>query len=846
MAVPARFDNIPPDLRALPQWVCWRLETHDGKTTKIPYDSKAPTFKAKSNDPETWGSLIRASKVAQTNNMTGIGFMFSVTDPYCGIDLDHTRDKDTGQIDPWAAEAVAKFASYTEISPSGTGLHIIIRAAIPGGKGRKTKAGDPCGIEIYSQLRYFCFTGDHLEGTPATVEDRQEQLDTFMAEYFPVVSPAPTAATASGNGATSPNTVLDRARKYIEKMDPSVAGQRGHDRCFAAVMVLVEGFALSPAQAQPIFAAFNQRCIPPWSEREIAHKLAQADKNADPSKRGHLLRTNNIPHSDVCAVSDGAAETIRAKLWKIIQNPKMSTNERNREISLAVVAWLNNRGRFYFHAERRDFATAMFFDSTNKTLLPIQSDLFLAGLADALAMNRAERPFAFVVSAIETEALSDRATGTIPDAYWANRGGSIYLSNGPGHVVRVRAGNVELVDNGVDGVLFPYGATLPPWRLVPPLDPFESCALFRDMAASAPHGRILLLLWACALPSDQRTKPPLVLSGPIGSGKTRVLVGVFELFGIPPRVGSVTKAGESDFWAALDGGGIAGFDNADTRVDWLPDALAAASTGGTLEKRRLYTDADRVSLKSRAWCAVTSSSPTFAADAGLADRLLVVRLNRRNGETAEGQLSDEIGQHRDAGLSWIVNNLAKALADSVSITKGLNARHPDFANLAVRIGRAIGREEEAVFALRAAEADKGIFNLENDQVGAGIMDLLKGGPVEGTAAQLNELLTQMDPGFAKMTPKKLSKRLSKLWPHLQNAFSATSQRMHGGILYFTFTPRNEFFGGFGGFETAFQENSLHEIENNYFTENGTSKPPITPQLNNNELGIEKSHDDLPF
>jgi hypothetical protein len=82
-------------------------------------------------------------------------------------------------------------------------------------------------------------------------------------------------------------------------------------------------------------------------------------------------------------------------------------------------------------------------------------------------------------------------------------------------MVRISAAGVDMVDNGTDEVLFPYGSTLAPWSLTDPADPFETCSLFRRyVSCTAPHGRLLFKLWACSLlPSDQRTKPPLTASG---------------------------------------------------------------------------------------------------------------------------------------------------------------------------------------------------------------------------------------------------------------------------------------------------------------------------------------------
>ena len=522
-----------------------------------------------------------------------------------------------------------------------------------------------------------------------------------------------------------------------------------------------------------------------------------------------------------------AATDIRARLWDIRQE-KLGATETHRKSAAAVIEWLSGRGRFYFHAERRDFAGVMFFDAERKLLLPVQGDAFLAWMANALSMNRAERCFAFVASAVETEGLSERATGIEPATYWSATPSACYLSNGPGQMARVSAEGVALVDNGTDDVLFPYGATLAPWALTTPADPFESCALFRDMSAAAPHGRDLFKLWACALPTDQRTKPPCCVSGEIGSGKTRAIRGVFELYGMPERVSAVHKNGEADFWVAMEAGGLTCFDNADTRVDWLADALAAAATGGTLERRKLYKDMDRVCLRARSWVCVTSASPTFAADAGLADRLLVVRLNRRTGETAETALSDEIKRNRDAGLSWICQTLSRALADVEPVPEDLNARHPDFARLAVRIGRAMGRGKQAVAALRAAEADKGLFNVENDWIGAALLELLRAGPFSGTAAELLEALKETDPSLdGKLSAKRLGKRLSKLWPHLESVFHAEQERdTHTKRLHYTFRPPSV--AGFAGFETAFSEKSYTRKNRGGFSESA-SETPQTPQ-----------------
>src|SRR3712207_3717946 len=157
------------NIRDLRQWVCWRSEERDGKTTKIPY-SPLTGRKASSTNPETWGGYLEAVSACRKRGHDGIGFVFTKDDPFCGVDLDRCLDPDTGELEPWAREIIEELDSYAEVSPSGNGVHVLVRAALPDGRNRKRQ------IEIYDHGRYFTVSGDHLEGTPRTIEERQERL----------------------------------------------------------------------------------------------------------------------------------------------------------------------------------------------------------------------------------------------------------------------------------------------------------------------------------------------------------------------------------------------------------------------------------------------------------------------------------------------------------------------------------------------------------------------------------------------------------------------------------------------------------------------------------------------
>lgn len=480
---------------------------------------------------------------------------------------------------------------------------------------------------------------------------------------------------------------------------------------------------------------------------------------------------------------------IRGEIIATLTNGNLDGWQKRQQICAAVVSALAQVGKFYFQTARRDFDSTLFFNARTKRLERIASDAFGAWLSDWLKVNRAEALFKSIFAAVQTAALTGKLTSGIePESFWASRTGSIYLSNGDGQLAKITADGVTLADNGTDNVLFAAGRTLAPWRKTEPQDPF-SVALFANANYLARHGKDLLRLWVYSLPTNPRSKPPLCISGDVGSGKTRTAKGIAEFYGLPFVAAKVEENGEDDFWPGLDAGGLFTLDNADTRCHWLPDALAAAATDGSSQRRKKYTDSEQVVLRARAWLCVTSANPTFASDAGLADRLLNERLGRREGTTSDSALSDEILAARDAGLSHVAETLSKALADTTPTPGNLNARHPDFAAFAVKIGRALGREAEAIAALRAAEADKSSFCLENDNIGAALIAYLSGAKsFNGTAATLATQLIEVDRELeGHLSAKRLGKRLSALWPHLQARLAtAHKEQDRKGYTVFTF------------------------------------------------------------
>jgi primase-polymerase (primpol)-like protein len=155
----------------------------------MPYNPLS-NARARTNDPATWNTLEAASSAAARQGHDGVGFMLSPDDPFVGIDLDHCYDPTTGTLAPWAEAIVRDLDSYTEVTPSGTGLRIFVRGQLPPREqGRKRGP-----IEMYDDRRFLTVTGQHLRGTPTSIEDRTATIGDLHARVFQSPpAPPPTA-----------------------------------------------------------------------------------------------------------------------------------------------------------------------------------------------------------------------------------------------------------------------------------------------------------------------------------------------------------------------------------------------------------------------------------------------------------------------------------------------------------------------------------------------------------------------------------------------------------------------------------------------------------------------------
>lgn len=163
--VTARF---PSELTAKEErrWCSWRYEWKVPSKDKKGYWTKPPLRGiqqlASSTDKMSWHRFEYVLNLYRKNPTQFDGIGCFISEPYVGLDLDHVRTTSDGVIEPWAANIIKELDSYTEISPSGTGVHIWLRGSLPIARSLD-KWGHHVGrVEIYSDTRFLTVTGGVL------------------------------------------------------------------------------------------------------------------------------------------------------------------------------------------------------------------------------------------------------------------------------------------------------------------------------------------------------------------------------------------------------------------------------------------------------------------------------------------------------------------------------------------------------------------------------------------------------------------------------------------------------------------------------------------------------------
>lgn len=296
MSASLYFDDatIPADLKALPHWVCWRREQNGERIEKIPVCASTG-HNASSTDPGTWTDCTTAERTACEKGL-GLGFVFVQGSGIVGIDLDKCRSAETGALEPWAEEIIRDLHSYTEVSPSGTGVHIYVGGVLPPGRRKKGQ------VEVYESGRFFTVTGQHLTGMPLTVEARQDQLAAFHAAHLADSMPERPAQPVPRPATLGDVEIVDKCRsaknagKFESLWRGNAAGYASQSEADLALIGMLKFYSQDAGQLDRLFRQSSlmrdkwDNGTPTYGERTIAEALAHVRETytAHEGPTGHL------------------------------------------------------------------------------------------------------------------------------------------------------------------------------------------------------------------------------------------------------------------------------------------------------------------------------------------------------------------------------------------------------------------------------------------------------------------------------------------------------------------------------------------------------------------------------
>lgn len=248
----SHYHNIPDELRSLDQWVC---ADNGSKVPMRAWEYSA----ASSTNPETWGSFLEALRSVDQGMYEYCGFVFA-DNGYVGIDIDCGYED--GLMSPLAVDIIGRCQSYTELSKSHRGFHIIVKGDLPF-KGKNNLAG----VEIYKSARYFIMTGETI--VFRDVIENQEAIDYVVESYFPQARESSGSKVGSKIYVPNWENPFTRGRIKLRPKYPEIP-QGGRNICLTSLAgtLYTQGYEREQILSELVYAN-KTACKPPLAVGEV-------------------------------------------------------------------------------------------------------------------------------------------------------------------------------------------------------------------------------------------------------------------------------------------------------------------------------------------------------------------------------------------------------------------------------------------------------------------------------------------------------------------------------------------------------------------------------------------------
>lgn len=318
--------NIPPELKRIPNWVCWRYTTKaNGEQTKTPVRA-LDLHPASSTNPADWTTLELALQTYDNEpRCEGVGFVFTKEAGYVGIDLDDCLNE-KGWLSHNEHAWVHLLDSYTEISPSGKGVKVFFKGEIPAEFGRRSFGGNG----IYDSGRFFTVTGNIYDNFTDIATVKPETIKYLMGKWFPAREHGKANWAAQGEALTDSEvlTIASRASNstyfnelYRGAYSSSFSSQSEADAALCTLLAFYAG--PNHAQVDRLFRSSGlmrdkwdeQRGGLTYGEKTVEHVIENMDEYYTP-RIAPVQAVTSLADEGIADSEEPTVQPTHEKAWK--------------------------------------------------------------------------------------------------------------------------------------------------------------------------------------------------------------------------------------------------------------------------------------------------------------------------------------------------------------------------------------------------------------------------------------------------------------------------------------------------------------------------------------------------
>jgi len=737
-------ERVPHELRDVPQWVLWMAvpEPDGKKPRKVPvYLSGKRWRAAQANRATTWQSYAFCARAytehageqititlggkTVTGTLAGIGYVFAPDGGVLGIDLDNCRAPD-GTLTPDAQRVVDSAATYAEVSPSGTGVKLWLRGALPAGAGSQGTLDDGTAFEIYDSNRYFAFTTDVIGSAAELAENaelvtwlvqrtkkarkaaRAAHTATPLPEPIQHTATEPQAAHEPSGGAQAlleaktqaarRKWISERVQARLHEMRSAVEGTRHNTLMAIAGELLryeasgwcsVEHELVSAARAaglpedeiigcirgvrsMPDFGGYDwhEKPLPPQGGGAVQRvPVPEREPEPDTEPVGRPAPVPPVPEREP---HEPSAQPMPDEPDTEPERTRKRGKAQDTVAALLAVA----RDCYTFVARDTVYAR---LPNAQATVVPVQDAAFAEYLLLAYFREHGTTPpETHIKAACSLLAAQAREDG-VRERVWrrvAHERGSIWLDLCDGNAVQITPDGWQVVSakEAPNFLRSEHAAAMPVPRSG------GSWQTLRQFVRCSDSDFVLMSGWLVTAFADV-PRFVLAIGGESGAGKTDFASKLLRLVDkshaearhMPNDVRALAVA-------ATNSHGLL-FDNVGKVDSEISDMLCQMSTGGVVALRKLYSNADEQLLHLNNAIVLTGlGALTHAPD--LADRTLAVSLRRIDSTARDYKavLAAQFAEHEPELLGCLCDALAHGLREHEAARQRIRGNLPRMAD----------------------------------------------------------------------------------------------------------------------------------------------------------------------